>query len=187
MWPHIWPDIILRIIWQTNCRTTISVGTVVCTPQVNMNHSSGNEKLPRTDLYSNFQISIRWFTFGQSSRDNSSLHSSRQANESLLMISAHHCDAAVGSISNIKKKTLINLYYNETKCSVGTTDQTVTKYSKKRETRPFYCLTDNCSTKWSHSVAIQFPTLEQEEACHHPLYLLNLGYKSYSCDWETNQ
>ncbi|KAJ4425420.1 hypothetical protein ANN_28035 [Periplaneta americana] len=100
----------------------------------------------------------------------------------LLMLSTQHYDDAIGAPSDPKKKTVINLYYNDTKGGVDTVDQMVCKYSTKRATRRwpvsiFYTLVDIAALNGYTTFILNFPDWNKKKPNQRRLYLQELGLK----------
>ncbi|KAJ4435065.1 hypothetical protein ANN_23639 [Periplaneta americana] len=100
----------------------------------------------------------------------------------LLMLSTQHYDDAIGAPSDPKKKTVINLYYNDTKGGVDTVDQMVRKYSTKRATRRwpvsiFYTLVDIAALNGYTTFILNFPDWNKKKPNQRRLYLQELGLK----------
>ncbi|KAJ4434967.1 hypothetical protein ANN_23539 [Periplaneta americana] len=100
----------------------------------------------------------------------------------LLMLSIQHYDDAIGAPSDPKKKTVINLYYNDTKDGVDTVDQMVRKYSTKRATRRwpvsiFYTLLDIAALNGYTTFILNFPDWNKKKPNQRRLHLQELGLK----------
>ncbi|KAJ4450371.1 hypothetical protein ANN_01792 [Periplaneta americana] len=98
------------------------------------------------------------------------------------MLSTQHYDDAIGAPSDPKKKTVINLYYNDTKGGVDTVDQMVRKYSTKRATRRwpvsiFYTLVDIAALNGYTTFILNFPDWNKKKPNQRRLYLHELGLK----------
>ncbi|KAJ4447390.1 hypothetical protein ANN_09396 [Periplaneta americana] len=98
------------------------------------------------------------------------------------MLSTQHYDDAIGALSDPKKKTVINLYYNDTKGGVDTVDRMVRKYSTKRATRRwpvsiFYTLVDIAALNGYTTFILNFPDWNKKKPNQRRLYLQELGLK----------
>ncbi|KAJ4427180.1 hypothetical protein ANN_24796 [Periplaneta americana] len=105
-----------------------------------------------------------------------------KSKRNLLILSTQHYDDAIGAPSDTKKKTVINLYYNDTKGGVDTMDQMVRKYSTKRTTRRwpvsiFYTLLDIAALNGYTIFILNFPDWNKKKPNQRRLYLQELGLK----------
>ncbi|KAJ4427179.1 hypothetical protein ANN_24795 [Periplaneta americana] len=105
-----------------------------------------------------------------------------KSKRNLLILSTQHYDDAIGAPSDTKKKTVINLYYNDTKGGVDTMDQMVRKYSTKRTTRRwpvsiFYTLLDIAALNGYTIFILNFPHWNKKKPNQRRLYLQELGLK----------
>ncbi|KAJ4432564.1 hypothetical protein ANN_21187 [Periplaneta americana] len=100
----------------------------------------------------------------------------------LFMLSTPHYDDAIGAPSDPKKKTVINLYYNDTKGGVDTVDLMVCKYSTKKSYQKmasvyFLHTYDIAALNGYTTFILNFPDWNKKKPNQRRLCLQELGLK----------